>query len=227
MSSISSFPYTENPTDHSNNTPARDIETFISNTNKKGGYYLARYEASYGGKDKPLSKPSIGTPERYGGEQYAPSTNSQIGQLWSNITQPNAAIAARNMYAENDNYESDLTNSYAWDTAIMFIQKYAEGKENYSNETGKGHNSGKNKPDNTGERTIGVTTDKVCNIYDMASNCFEWTTEISTLSGGDFCTLRGGECSSNLRVQSRSDEDIYFAYQTFSFRTCIYVKLKN
>ena len=79
--------------------------------------------------------------------------------------------------------ESDLVNSYAYDTAIVFIQEM--GNENYANKT-----SVNSSIANTG--TIG---DKVCNIHDMASNCWEWSTEYSknTVSSSAYpCVSRGG-----------------------------------
>lgn len=54
---------------------------------------------------------------------------------------------SRNMYTSN-NFTSDLVNSYAWDTAIIFIQTFG-GRENYAYE---GLNSG----------------DEFCNIIGMS-----------------------------------------------------------
>ena len=78
-------------------------------------------------------------------------------------------------------------NSYAWDTAIVYIQE--AGNENYANKSFV-YNSLKD----TG--TIG---DEVCKINDMASNIDEWTTEYSSrtftgYTGADLaysCTRRG------------------------------------
>ena len=36
-----------------------------------------------------------------------------------------------------------------------------------------------------------TTKDVICNVYDMASNCYEWTTETSGISFNP-CVLRGG-----------------------------------
>ncbi len=83
--------------------------------------------------------------------------------------------------------ESDLVNSYAWDTAIVFMQEM-ENKDysiNYPNTTPSIKNTG-------------TTTDKVCNIYDMASNCYEWSTESSSHKGTDnqaFPAVRRGRLS--------------------------------
>ena len=79
-------------------------------------------------------------------------------------------------------FTSDLINSYAWDTAILFIQTFGENS-NYAYEPSV-NGSYANK---------GTEADKIRNIYDMASNCREWSTE--TYSDSDYpCTIRGGVC---------------------------------
>ena len=95
------------------------------------------------------------------------------GKLWKFITQINASKVSQNMYANDSSVgvESDLTNSYAWDTAIVFIQEMKNC--NYANAN----------CDTTGNdilKNTGKTGDKVCNIFDMAANLLEWTTEYST-----------------------------------------------
>ena len=151
-------------TSNSENTAAKNLGDFVNKTRENGGYYLGRYEASKGEDNKVKS-------------QYDKET-------WVDITQPDAATEARNMYSSNY-IESDLINSYSWDTAIVFIQKYS-GNSNYAN---KGFV-------NTINLNTGKAGDKVCNIHDMASNYFEWSTEHSTntpssYSGGP-CVDRGG-----------------------------------
>ena len=80
--------------------------------------------------------------------------------------------------------ESDLVNSYMWDTAIVFIQNYS-GDTNYANKYFA----------NASLSNTGKVGDKVCNIHDMSSNYWEWTTEYSTNIGtvsSFICTIRGG-----------------------------------
>ena len=145
------------------NATARNLEEFISTTLANGGYYIARFEAS-GTASKIASK----------------YNQTVLG----NITQPNAAKAAREMYGEiKENnklvYASDLVNSYAWDTAIIFIQTY-------STETDASSYASQNK--STSFANTGINLDKYCNIWDMSGNAIEWTTEYSTRSvGSDFC----------------------------------------
>jgi len=152
------------------NATARNLSEFISTTLANGGYYIARFEAS----------------------GIASKITSKYNQtVLGNITQPNAAKAAREMYGEvKENnklvYASDLVNSYAWDTAIIFIQTYS-GKTDYAS-----HNESKTTKAFT---ATGKNNDKYCNIWDMSGNACEWTTEYSTFSSGSNfypCVIRGG-----------------------------------
>ena len=157
------------------NATARNLEEFISTTLANGGYYIARFEAS-------------GTASKI--------TSKYNQTVLGNITQPNAAKAAREMYGEiKENnklvYASDLVNSYAWDTAIIFIQTYS-GKTDYAS-----HNESKTTKAFT---ATGKNNDKYCNIWDMSGNAYECTTEYSTYSDPRRfcpCVIRGGYYNTN------------------------------
>ena len=132
------------------------------------------------------------------------------------MTQPNAAIAAREMY--NSSYvESDLINSYSWDTAIVFIQKYS-GNSNYANQNGKSINSSK--------QNTGKAGDKICNVHDMAANCYEWSTECCTNDNtGNTCVSRGGHyLNTSYYTSVRSGTTTSYSGGTNSFRPLLYVK---
>ena len=133
-----------------------------------GGYYIARFEAS--GTTKIISK------------------YDQIVLPYK--TQSNAAKLAREMYGDTTDYASDLVNSYAWDTAIIFIQTYSTGEDasNYAS---------KNKGPTNGKQNTGTSTDKYCNIWDMSGNVLEYTTEYSSYNDdgytGPLVYCGGGE----------------------------------
>ena len=133
------------------------------------------------------------------------------------ITQPDAATEARRMYENNNYVESDLINSYSWDTAIVFIQKYSDNS-NYANKTTV----------NTSLLNTGMSGDKVCNIYDMASNCYEWSTERSRIAVSNYagpCVPRGGYYSnSSDTTSSRYDANTTYSHAICSFRPLCYVK---
>ncbi len=163
---------------------AKDLAGFVQSVEENHGYYLARYEASYKSDDEPYSKPSTSC-SRVGIDYTS-------GMLWNCITQEEAAKISQNMYSEGKNegkyVESDLVNSYAWDTAIVYIQ--AMGNENYANAS-RGTAGNATSLLNTGE-----SSDVKCNIYDMAANVREWTTEYSDDIGSDEaypCVARGDD----------------------------------
>ncbi len=157
------------------NTTALNLRGFIDSVKANGGYYIARYEASYGTDKKANSKVS----NSYS-ETTVPTTE---GTLWNFITQINAATASRNLYTA---VSSDLINGYAWNTAIVYIQNFS-GDTDYSRQDAKSINSSLTN--------TGVNRDEVCKINDMASNTMELTTEYSTDAGSSIanpCTDMGG-----------------------------------
>ena len=189
------------------NATARNLEEFISTTLANGGYYIARFEAS-------------GTASKI--------TSKYNQTVLGNITQPNAAKAAREMYGEiKENnklvYASDLVNSYAWDTAIVFIQTYSTGEDASSY-------ASQNK--STSFAKTGKNNDKYCNIWDMSGNAYEWTTEYSTYSSrSNFypCVRRGGYFSTDdgLAVNCTSFRSRNFSTYSLScgsLRSLLYVK---
>ena len=145
--------------DVTNNTHAIDIDSFIKSVEINKGYYIARYEASQ--------------------NSLTGKVNSKNDVVW-HVSQDEASIACRNIY-NNNNFTSDLVNSYAWDTAILFIQKCSNDKS-YS----------RKKSLNTQLMNTGSTGDVVCNIYDIASNNWEWTTETCNLEETP-CVTEGGD----------------------------------
>ncbi len=189
------------------NIKSKDIEDFKAKSKANGGYYLARYEASYKDSTHCYSKQSTST---------RTDTNTALtsGMLWNYITQPDAATIARNMYTST-NFQSDLINSYAWDTAIVFIQAYSEDND-YSKENGPTFSSTL--------KNTGVTTDKKCNIYDIASNTLEWTTETCTYTDSP-CTFRGGVYENSRGYSAHRGFNYPSASHVFlSFRPLLYVR---
>jgi len=173
------------------NTSAKNLGGFVTKTKLAGGYYFGRYEASKSSNGKAKI-------------QYDKT-------VWGEITQPNAAIAAREMYSSSY-IESDLINSYSWDTAIVFIQRCSENS-NYANK----------KTVNTERLRAGRSKDKICNIYDIASNCREWTTEHFTRNEEEG-TLRGGNYARDTGyAAARLVNATTFTSTTISFRTNFYV----
>ena len=188
------------------NTTALNLKGFVDSVKANGGYYIARYEASYGTDGKANSKVS---------DSYttSSSTPNKEGQLWNNITQIDAATASRNLYT---GVNSDLINSYAWDTAIVYIQNFS-GDTDYSKRTSL----------NRDLANTGANSDEKCKINDMASNTYEWTTEYCTITDSSYaypCTVRGGYfSSSSYCTDGRNYSSAANSVHRMSFRCALYM----
>ena len=135
------------------------ITAFKTSVATNGGFYIGRYEARNNGSEK--------------------LTTVKTDAVFNNVNQPDAATYSKKMYSAG--IKSELINSYAWDTTIVFLQMFG-GNDKYSSQNSS----------NTGSiATTGTDIDKLCNVYDMASNLMEWTTE-TCVSSSFTCTYRGG-----------------------------------
>ena len=183
----------------SENATARDLKTFIETSLANGGYYIARFEAS----------------------KTTEKIESKYNQtVLVSITQPDAATLAREMYGEikeNDDlvYASDLVNSYAWDTAITFIQTYSSNT-NYASVNVS-----------TSFAKTGINSDKYCNVWDMSGNVSEWSTEIPVSTSG--YVSRGGYLrytynGTGIRSGDTKNRTINSSSDKVGLRALIYVK---
>ncbi len=192
------------------NTTALNLKGFVDSVKTNGGYYIARYEASYGTDGKANSKVSNSFTDSF----TAPKTRTE-GMLWNWITQIDSATASRNIYTTAT---TDLINSYAWDTAIVYIQNFS-GDADYSRQDGESINSSLTN--------TGANGDEVCKINDMASNASEWTTEYSTAvysSIASPCSFRGGCCyGSNFYTSHRYDYYAKGSNKDITFRPTLYM----
>ena len=184
-----------------------DEKTSVEN-NK--GYYIGRYEA---GDQESTNSKELRT--------SSSSTSNKItvkaGQApYNYVTRTQAKNLAEGFSAKQGytSVKSKLVSSYAWDTAIAFIQKT-------NSEYGDSSNEGNYKDSETFTYTgiddievnkqtkangtsilipTGETT-AVNNIYDMGGNAGEWTTESNTNTYGP-CTYRGGYFGNNFADDS-------------------------
>ena len=114
------------------------------------------------------------------------------------------------MYAENSNFTSDLVNSYAWDTAITFLQTFDNRAEEAKTKPYSRQNSLNSSFAEKGTNQL-ETKDIICNIYDMASNMFEWSTETYS-STSNPCVIRGGGLRQQ-RLHELSRHQLYDSQQ--------------
>ena len=182
------------------NTIAKNITNFKNSVVSNGGYYIGRYEAR---------KNTNGTITEVGTDT-----------VWNNITQPSAATQSQNMY-NSTKFTSDLMNSYAWDTATLFLQ-ICGTNPTYSRKNSV--NTGSIAQTGTNNQS---TKDIQCNVYDMASNVYEWTTETSGRSGNP-CVFRGDSYNgSNYYTSRRDSHGTSSSVGFIGFRPLLYVGLNS
>lgn len=186
-------------TSTTSNAHAKDINDFITRTNSAKGFYIGRYEARKNSFNK--------------------ITEVVTDSIYNHTNQLTAALESQGMYASNNCFESDLINSFAWDTAILFLQEY---------DNRKGDNLIKYSRQLRTETkyiSTGTTTDKICNVYDMAGNCVEWTTETEASIGSPPAVRRGGAyCISDRSTCMRESNYANESYDYMSFRPILYIK---
>ena len=231
-SEFSDRDYTEDTTASHNsnykNAIAKDIEAFETSVKNNHGYYIGRYEAGVVDYDSSVLTSNTNKETNWTG--YTGDNIKLVckkeQQVWNYVTQNKASELSRDMYGSEAKVTSDLINSYAWDTAIVFIQKCGteSNSSTYSKTDGESSRS-ESAPQTTGTNILKVTSkvDKQCNIFDMAGNCWEWTTETHSDSSYP-CVSRGGRYyDSYVYTSSRSFNVTSNAYSYNSFRPLLYL----
>ena len=188
------------------NTIAKNITNFKKSVAQNGGYYIGRYEAR------------TATARNAAGNALTQITEKGTENVYNYVTQLQAAQLSQNMY-NSDKFTSDLMNSYAWDTAIVFIQNYGTNTK-YSRQ-----NSLYTSLAQTGTNSLTDTSkiDVQCNIYDMASNIVEWTTETSNNSSLPCVNRGGGYSISAYYTSSRYYDYTSSNYDSVGFRPLLYL----
>lgn len=175
----------------------KDLNEFKKSVSDNKGYYIGRYEA---GKE---------------GETLVVKRGVKV---WNNVKQYESANLARGMYTTD--VVSDLVNSYAWDTALVFIRELS-GDANYPIR----NSSSQNTKFETGHGFI-KTGDVRCNIFDMLLNYKELTTE------GCWCcsspsVYRGGKSRMDDALHysacARDNQNANAGYNDVTFRVVIYL----
>ena len=210
------------------NAIANNIEAFETSVKNNHGYYIGRYEAGVVDYNSSVSTSNSNKETNWTG--YTGDNIKLVckkeQQVWNYVTQNKASELSRDMYKSESKVKSDLINSYAWDTAIVFIQKCGteSNSSTYSKTDGESSRS-ESAPQTTGTNILKVTSkvDKQCNIFDMAGNCWEWTTETHSDSSYP-CVSRGGRYyDSYVYTSSRSFNVTSNAYSYNSFRPLLYL----
>lgn len=178
---------------------------------KNGGYYIGRYEVGVG-EDSVVIQAN-----------KTPKTDIN----WS------TAYTIAKEIGGGKGATTYLCSSYAWDTAINFIQNngfpnYAKSREDSFNENWYDKNvkdSAGNiiKRANEAKRLeTGKTTSK-CNIFDMGGNVTEFTTEVMP-NTSEPEVLHGGHYNNNIPAGQRRDITTSDASSLCGFRVTLFLK---
>ena len=156
-------------------TTADQTEYFAESLNESeknsavsnGGFYLGRYEAGVSGETARTE--DSGTSQTV---EIKPKLD-----VYNYVTQSEARALAEGMYS-SANYTSSLPSSYAWDTALKFLEQ--TGNEAYLTDSSQGNYYNTMPDGKTQAGSVLIETGKttpVKHLYDMGGNVYEWTTE--------------------------------------------------
>ena len=146
---------------------------------KYGGYYIGRYEVGKNGDTAVV---------KYNQTPYAEIT-------WS------TAYGLAKKIITNSEVNSYLCSSYAWDTAVNYIQNNSTAKNyatsiegfngNWNPQAVKDPSGNVIKPAGTSQQLNTGLTTQFCNIFDIGGNEAEFTTELNP-GTSETVVLRGG-----------------------------------
>ena len=175
-----------------------------------GGYYIGRYE---------VGKNSDTAVVKYNQTPYARIT-------WS------TAYGLAKKIITNSEVNSYLCSSYAWDTAVNFIQNNSTAKNyatsiegfngNWNPQAVKDPSGNVIKPAGTSQQLNTGLTTQFCNIFDMGGNEAEFTTELNP-GTSETVVLRGGN-DVNFPAGYRWDYGSGNADLYYGFRATLFLK---
>ena len=176
-----------------------------------GGYYIGRYE---------VGRNSDTAVVKYNQTPYASIT-------WS------TAYGLAKKIITNSEATSYLCSSYAWDTAVNFIQNNSTAKNyatsiegfngNWNPQAVKDPSGNVIKPAGTSQQLNTGLTTQFCNIFDMGGNEAEFTTELNP-GTSETVVLRGGDYDGNDPAGYRWDVISGNAYIAHGFRATLFLK---
>ena len=174
-------------------------ETAVRNSK---GFYISRYEVGKEGTSTLVSKKGA--------------------TVWVSITQENAKATAKTMYASNTHIKSALISGIQWDMTMAFIS--SKPRLDGTNKTYDVTKSDSSRHVGSNVTIAGNNeADRVCNIYDLEGNAYEYVAEKNTHNTNSPFVSRGGGYYHSYSTSNRHGDDGY-ASNVYSFRLSLYVK---
>ena len=177
-----------------------------------GGYYIGRYE---------VGRNSDTAVVKYNQTPYASIT-------WS------TAYGLAKKIITNSEVNSYLCSSYAWDTAVNFIQNNSTAKNyatsiegfngNWNPQAVKDPSGNVIKPAGTSQQLNTGLTTQFCNIFDMGGNEAEFTTELNPGTSETVVLRGGGYNYGDIPAGYRWDVYSGHAYINYGFRATLFLK---
>ena len=179
---------------------------------KYGGYYIGRYEVGKNGDTAVV---------KYNQTPYAEIT-------WS------TAYGLAKKIITNSEVNSYLCSSYAWDTAVNYIQNNSTAKNyatsiegfngNWNPQAVKDPSGNVIKPAGTSQQLNTGLTTQFCNIFDIGGNEAEFTTELNPGSSETVVLRGGGYYYYAVPAGDRWDYGSGYASIIYGFRATLFLK---
>ena len=205
-------------------TPTRDdklpngIIDETADVVKYGGFYIGRYESGVPeGDTSPSNKTGI-------------PVSKKGAKVWTNIDYRNLKKSAESMIS-NEYVQTGLITGTAWDTTCHWIEgslKSINASASLTDSRYYGNHKDSVEPANENrgiKRTAGFSENwKVKNIYDLAGNVWEWTSEADR----SYFIVRGGSYDCNGSGDPVSCRRTYYGASVtivyLGFRPRLYIK---
>ena len=147
----------------------------------KGGFYISRYEAGKEGTDTLVSKAGA--------------------TVWNSIPQADCKTEAKK-FINNDNVKSALCSGIQWDMTMAFVN----GKQDGSSEKDKTYNVEEYEARRHGslDESGQNVADRVCNIFDLEGNYWEYVAEKNSYFDFSPFVFRGGGYRDSFSASKRN-----------------------
>ena len=171
---------------------------------KSKGFYISRYEAGKEGSGTLVSKKGA--------------------VVWMNINQANTVSKAKTLNV-NRSVASALISGVQWDMTMAFIRSLprVDGLGNSYDVTKTNNNRHRGAVEPSGNNEA----DKVCNIYDLEGNAYEYIAEKTSSHLTETAVVRGGRFSNYNPACSRGRIGPGYDAYSYSFRMVLYIVVSD